>query len=105
MQKTLLLCYPDEMERSGESLAAECLECLQGDTVVHCGELFGDTASLDHAPWGRTTAHNAQTILFSHFRCAVACLQRVYRGHGGARRALTQHCVMSADGNAARGVM
>eukprot|EP00968_Pinguiococcus_pyrenoidosus_P001684 scaffold73_cov252-Pinguiococcus_pyrenoidosus.AAC.33 len=27
----------------------------QGDYVAHVGELFGDTLSLEHAPWGRTS--------------------------------------------------
>ena len=71
MQKTLLLCYPDDFEHGeGLSVAAQCLEVLQGATVVHCGELFGDTVSLDHAPWGRTTSAAAQQHLFSLFRCA-----------------------------------
>lgn len=69
VQKTLLLCYPDDFEKQeGLSLAAQCLQALQGDTVVHIGELFGDTASLDHAPWGRTTGAEAQQHLFSLFR-------------------------------------
>ena len=69
MQKTLLLCYPDDFEnKEGVSVAAQCLQVLQSDVVVHCGELFGDTVSLDHAPWGRTTSADAQQHLFSLFR-------------------------------------
>lgn len=74
MQKTLLLCYPDDFENQGKSLAAECLQMLQSDFVVHCGELIGDTSSLDHAPWGRTTGASAQQHLFSLFRYALVLL-------------------------------
>lgn len=69
MQKALLLCYPDDFEESGASLAARCLEHLQADTLVHCGELFGDCPMLDKAPWGRTSAPEFQQHLFSLFRC------------------------------------
>ena len=70
MQKTLLLCYPDDFEAGGESMAAACLEALQSDTLVHCGELFGDCPMLDKAPWGRTSGAEFQQHLFSTFRCA-----------------------------------
>eukprot|EP00892_Ulva_mutabilis_P012808 jgi/Ulvmu1/98/UM001_0101.1 len=68
---TLLLCYPDEFEESGESMAAQCLEALQSDTLIHCGELFGDCPMLDKAPWGRTSAPEFQQHLFSMFRCVL----------------------------------
>lgn len=70
VQKTLLLSYPDDFEESDASMAAECLEALQADTVVHCGELFGDCPMLDKAPWGRTSGAAFQQHLFSLFRSA-----------------------------------
>lgn len=48
--RALLLCYPDDFEESEESLALKCLECYQGDTVIHVGELFSQSYNLPN-PW------------------------------------------------------
>ena len=49
-------------------MASECLQHFTGSTIVHVGELFGDTLLTDAAPWGRTTAQSFQEQLFSEFR-------------------------------------
>ena len=51
-------------------MALECLERYSGSTVIHAGELFGDTTMVDKAPWGRTSAPEFQQRLFSEYRCA-----------------------------------
>jgi hypothetical protein len=61
--RTLFLCYPDEehYEKGGDeeeqgppmSMAAACLENFSGSTIIHVGELYADTLSLDQAPFGR----------------------------------------------------
>lgn len=56
-------------------MARQCLEAFQGNTVVHAGELFGDTPMMDAAPWGRTSGSDFQTRLFSEYRCALAGTQ------------------------------
>jgi hypothetical protein len=71
---TLFLCYPDDFEQSDESMAAQCLQHFSGATLVHAGELFGDTPMLDAAPWGRTSARAFQERLFSKFRCGACTL-------------------------------
>ena len=58
--RTLFLCYPDEEdgpaaneEEGPMSMAAACLEHFSGSTIIHVGELYSDTLSLDQAPFGR----------------------------------------------------
>ena len=48
--RTLMLCYPDDFELSEHSMALECLENYAGDTVIHIGELLGQTICLPD-PW------------------------------------------------------
>ena len=57
---SLFLCYPDDLEDGKGSLAHRCLQRFGGNTIVHVGELFGDTVLADAAPWGRTTAQSFQ---------------------------------------------
>lgn len=60
-------------------MAAECLEHFRGSTLLHAGELFGDTPMMDKAPWGRTSSQQFQERLFSEFKARptpqLACLQ------------------------------
>jgi FtsZ-interacting cell division protein YlmF len=47
--RTLFLCYPDDFEDSEESMALECLNNYTGDTVIHVGEMLGQTLCLPDA--------------------------------------------------------
>ena len=60
----LLLAWPDQEEESTFSL--ECLENFRGDTIIHVGELFGETQSPH--PWGASTSSKFQLALLAHFR-------------------------------------
>ena len=80
MGRTLFLCYPDEDDRvdvsvdeSEESLSlgAVCLEYYTGDYVIHVGEIFGDTLSVDQAPWGRSSSPEFQDRLASEYHCVL----------------------------------
>lgn len=91
-KRVLFLCYPDEDvfiddEENGNhhenddnvdeednaptSMGAACLENYKGDTIVHVGELFGDTLSMDQAPWGRSSGAEFQQRLFSEYHCVL----------------------------------
>ena len=52
--RALMLCYPDDFEDSEDSMALRCLRNYTGDTIVHIGEMLGETCCLP-SPWGRTT--------------------------------------------------
>lgn len=88
--RVLFLCYPDEdvfedehnqydnedddyeaNSTSISSMGAACLEHYMGDTIIHVGELFGDTLSMDHAPWGRSSSAEFQQRLFSEYHCIL----------------------------------
>lgn len=86
--RTLFLCYPDEEsleaedkddegggEEEGEdgshSLGSACLEHFQGKYVIHVGELYGETLSLDQAPWGRSSGPDFQQRLASEYHCVL----------------------------------
>ncbi|KAL3666792.1 hypothetical protein V7S43_008412 [Phytophthora oleae] len=60
--RALFLCYPDDFEDSQESMAMASLCNYAGDTVIHVGELFGQTVCLPGA-WGRTSSEEFQTHL------------------------------------------
>ncbi|DAZ92387.1 TPA: hypothetical protein N0F65_003770 [Lagenidium giganteum] len=62
--RALFLCYPDDFEDSDESMALECLNNYSGDTVIHVGEMLGQTLCLPDA-WGRTSAPEFQVRLAS----------------------------------------
>lgn len=87
-QRVLFLCYPDEdifSETEGiddgndddhdsdrpSSMGAACLEYFKGDTIIHVGEIYGDTLSMDHAPWGRSSGAEFQQRLFSEYHCIL----------------------------------
>jgi hypothetical protein len=72
--RNLFLCYPDEndsAEEEGFSLGLACLEDFQGDYVVHVGEVYGDTLSVDQAPWGRSSSLQFQERLATEFHCVL----------------------------------
>ena len=77
-KRALFLCYPDEEEfntdgsdNQCETMGAACLEHFQGDIVIHVGELYGDTVSMDQAPWGRSSGSEFQQRLHSEFHCLL----------------------------------
>ena len=81
-KRALFLCYPDEdvMEsddedgehsHNAESMGAACLEHYKGNTVIHVGELFGDTPSMDQAPWGRSSGPAFQQRLAAEYHCVL----------------------------------
>lgn len=84
--RTLFLCYPDEEdfkqesnddEDDGEydsqptSLAAACLEHFTGSTIIHVGELYGDTLSFDQAPFGRSSSSEFSQRLGAEYHCIL----------------------------------
>jgi len=79
--RTLFLCYPDEEDNQQDgddekderpvSMAAACLEHFTGTTVIHVGELYGDTLSLEQAPFGRSSSNEFQQRLASEYHCIL----------------------------------
>lgn len=89
--RTLFLCYPDEeeyLESASEdeedsyaghdnnnskpkSMAAACLEHFSGSTIIHVGELYGDTLGLDQSPWGRSSSCEFQERLAAEYHCIL----------------------------------
>jgi len=84
--RTLFLCYPDEednqmpenssKDEKGElqaplSMAASCLEHYSGEYVIHVGELYGDTLSLEQAPFGRSSSSEFQQRLAGEYHCIL----------------------------------
>jgi hypothetical protein len=89
--RTLFLCYPDEEEykesdsedeedsynghdindSKPKSMAAACLEHFSGSTIIHVGELFGDTLGLDQSPWGRSSSCEFQERLAAEYHCIL----------------------------------
>ena len=53
------------------SLGAACLQHFKGDTIIHVGELFGDTVSVDQAPWGRSSGPEFQQRLATEYHCIL----------------------------------
>ena len=87
--RTLFLCYPDEEEQSTPqvrknvigtsssscSMAKLCLNFYKGEFIIHVGELYGDSISLDgrQAPWGRSSSWDFQIELMKSFHCVLKC--------------------------------
>lgn len=79
--RTLFLCYPDEEDHQMDdcdedgvpplSMAAACLENYNGSTIIHVGELYGDTLSLEQAPFGRSSSNEFQQRLASEYHCIL----------------------------------
>jgi len=55
----------EEEEESPFSLAFQALDEFTGDTLIHVGELLGDTV-LEN-PWGRTSSEEFQVMLMARF--------------------------------------
>ena len=88
-RRTLFLCYPDEEEYEEscsdeegsydrdinnikpKSMAAACLEHFTGSTIIHVGELYGDTLGLDQSPWGRSSSCEFQERLAAEYHCLL----------------------------------
>ena len=88
-RRTLFLCYPDEEEyqesssdeessydhdinnNKPKSMAAACLEHFTGSTIIHVGELYGDTLGLDQSPWGRSSSCEFQERLAAEYHCLL----------------------------------
>lgn len=77
--RTLFLCYPDEEYNQpdgddGEaptSLGEACLQYFTGSTIIHVGELFGDTLSMEQAPFGRSSSGDFQARLAAEYHCIL----------------------------------
>ena len=64
----------DEDAEPPYSMAYECLQYYQGDTVIHVGELMNVISPIignDTAPYGRTSSISFQEYLFSHYHCIL----------------------------------
>jgi hypothetical protein len=70
--RALFLCYPDDFEDSGESMALRCMRQYRGDCIVHVGELLGETCCMP-SPWGRTSSADFQVQLATTFH-KVLCV-------------------------------
>ena len=79
---TLMLCYPDEdifLQEADESefppeptsLGVQCLEHFQGEHIIHIGELYADTLSMEQTPWGRSSSSQFQERLAGEFHCLL----------------------------------
>ena len=73
--KTLFLCYPDETENTAteSSMGLQCLLHFKGTHLIHVGELYGDSTSLDsnQHPWGRSSSPEFQIELNRQFHCIL----------------------------------
>ena len=52
-------------------MAASCLEHFTGNTIIHVGELYGDTLSLEQAPFGRSSSSEFQQRLAGEYHCIL----------------------------------
>ena len=62
-KRALMLCYPDDFEDSEDSMAATCLRHFTGDTIVHIGEMLGETCCLP-SPWVRLRMTRSISVTF-----------------------------------------
>jgi len=83
--RALFLCYPDEdfyslpepssskenAHNAPQSLSSACLEHYSGNTVIHVGELYGDTLSQPQSPWGRSSGSEFQERLACEYHCLL----------------------------------
>ncbi|KAL3823355.1 hypothetical protein ACHAXA_008850 [Cyclostephanos tholiformis] len=83
--RALFLCYPDEEDYQQDdnddedndeaappmSMAAACLEHYTGSIIIHVGELYGDTLSLEQAPFGRSSSSEFSQRLASEYHCIL----------------------------------
>ena len=52
-------------------MGADCLDHYKGQYVIHVGELFGDTLSMEQAPWGRSSSPDFQDRLAAEYHCVL----------------------------------
>ncbi|XP_030041501.1 uncharacterized protein LOC115456511 [Microcaecilia unicolor] len=76
-ERGLLLSWPDTEESSMFSL--DCLAFFQGETIIHIGELLGETLSAN--PWGQSTARDFQLALATDFCCVKRMRLPNWPGH------------------------
>lgn len=82
--RTLFLCYPDEDYQRDDkddecdeeadppmSMSEACLAHYTGSTIIHVGELYGDTLSLEQAPFGRSSSSGFQQRLVAEYHCIL----------------------------------
>ena len=81
--RTLFLCYPDEEEYVDNhkvdnddvdramSLGAACLDSFRGEHIIHIGELYPDSLSMEQAPWGRSSSPEFQQRLAAEYHCLL----------------------------------
>lgn len=63
----------------GCTFSLDCLKFYKGNTIIHIGELFGETLSSN--PWGQTTSRDFQLQLGEHFRCVSRVQLPNWPGH------------------------
>ena len=61
------------------SFSLDCLKYYSGKTIIHIGELFGETLSSN--PWGQTTSRAFQLRLGETFRCVSRVQLPNWPGH------------------------
>jgi hypothetical protein len=49
------------------TFSLDCLHHYEGDTIIHVGELYGETFSSN--PWGQSTSRMFQMEIGKTFRC------------------------------------
>ena len=69
-----LFCSPEDC-----SFSLDCLKHYKGGTIIHIGELFGETLSTNR--WGQTTSRAFQLELGEHFRCVSRVQLPNWPGH------------------------
>ena len=61
------------------SFSLDCLKHYKGGTIIHIGELFGETLSANL--WGQTTSRAFQLELGKRFRCVSRVQLPNWPGH------------------------
>lgn len=61
------------------SFSLDCLKFYKGNTIIHIGEMFGETLSSN--PWGQTTSRDFQIQLGECFRCVSRVQLPNWPGH------------------------
>ncbi|XP_078278396.1 uncharacterized protein LOC144606305 isoform X2 [Rhinoraja longicauda] len=75
--RILLLAWPDVDESS--TFSVDCLRRFQGETLVHVGELLGETQSAN--PWGQSSSREFQLSLAEDFCCVSRIKLPNWPGH------------------------
>ncbi|XP_032220374.1 uncharacterized protein LOC116603372 [Nematostella vectensis] len=75
--RVLLIAWPDNEESS--TFGIDCLNNYKGDTIIHIGELLGETFSAN--PWGQSSSRDFQLRLAETFRCVSRVQLPNWPGH------------------------